>query len=340
MPKRKSAKKRAVKKTKNRFFIPFPLMLFILLCVGVYLVNVSFRAQAQDINITASIQGPPVTTPSTITTPADNTHFSAVPIVVAGDCSANTAYVEIFRNNVMSGSAICDGSNKFEIAIDLFKDRNDLTAHSFNINDNEGPVSAVLTVYYDTPEPPASQPSNRATNNEANSQPPENATSQTPSEISNPLLLKTAFVYKGYYVDQEVEWPLEISGGSKPYAFNVDWGDGSNNVISRKNEGQFNIKHKYKQAGGYKGSYTIKVQASDANANYTYIEFFVVVTDKTSDTFGGSIYTKTPPTLGSVKNWLWWAWPVYASIFLMAISYKLGEREEFKILRRRGLLRH
>jgi hypothetical protein len=340
MPKRKAAKKRAVKKSKNRLFISFPLILFVLLCVGVYLVNVTFRAQAQDIKITAAIQGPPVTTPSTINSPADGTHFSAVPVDVTGDCSANTAYVEIFRNNFMSGSTICDGNNKFEIEIDLFKGRNDLTAHSFNVNDNEGPVSSVVTVYYDAPEPTPSQPATPESSDETNDQTPSNTTSQNQAEAPSPLLLKTAFVYKGYYVDQEIEWPLEISGGSKPYAFNIDWGDGSNTVISRKTEGPFNIKHKYKQPGGYKGSYKIKVQASDSNGAYAYLEFFVIVSDKNSDSFAGSIYHKTPPTLGNVRNWLWWAWPVYTTILFMALSYKLGEREEFKILKRRGLLRH
>src|SRR6266550_3261904 len=100
----------------------------------------------------------------------------------------------------MSGSAICTGSRIFELQIDLFPGKNDLTAHSFNINDNEGPVSAITTVYYDIPAP---------------------SSGQTP----NPLILKTAFIYKGYYVNQEVDWPLEISGGNKPYAFNIDWGD-------------------------------------------------------------------------------------------------------------------
>ena len=131
-----------------------------------------------------------------------------------------------------------------------------------------------------------------------------------------------------------------ISGGTKPYALNIDWGDGSNSVISRKSEGPFNIKHKYKKPGGNKGAYTIKVQASDSEERYAYIEFFVVVSSHSSDAVGGSIYSKTPPTLGNLRTWLWWAWPVYSSFFLMAISYKLGEREEFKILKRRGLLRH
>lgn len=330
MAKRKTAKKRTVKKTKSRFFIPFPLILFLLLCAGAYLFNATFRASAQDIQITAAIQGEPVTTPATITTPADGTHFSAVPINVAGNCPANAAYVEIFRNNIMSGSAICDSGSKFTIDIDLFPGQNDITAHSFNVNDNEGPISIIVGVYYDAPQPSTADSSGSS----------DNTTATTPQEAPSPLIVKTVFVYKGYYVDQEVEWPLEISGGTKPYAFNIDWGDGSNSVVSRKSEGPFSIKHKYKKPGVNKGAYKIKVQASDSEARYAYIEFFVVVSNHSPDVAVGNIYSKTPPTLGSLRTWLWWAWPVYSSFFLMAISYKLGEREEFKILKYRGLLRH
>ena len=220
----------------------------------------------------------------------------------------------------MSGSAICDTDRKFNIDIDLFSGQNDITAHSFNINDNEGPISHVLGLYYDAPQ--------------------TNVSNKTPQETVNPLIVKTAFVYKGYYVDQDVEWPVVVSGGTKPYAFNIDWGDGSNSVVSRKSEGPFSIKHKYKKPGGNKGAYKIRVQASDSEERYAYIEFFVVVNNHSSDVAVGSVYSKPPPTLGSLKTWLWWAWPVYSSVLLMVVSYKLGEREEFKILKRRGLLRH
>ncbi|MBX4201633.1 hypothetical protein KW803_01925 [Candidatus Saccharibacteria bacterium] len=333
MPKRKTANKRAVKKkSKNRFFIPFPLILFLLLCAGVYLVNSTFRAEAQDIQVTAQIQGPAVTDPPVITSPADGTHFSAVPVVVQGNCPANAAYVEIFRNNIMSGTAICTSGGTFSLEIDLFAGSNEITSRAFNVNDNAGPVSGIFTVYYDSAQP-VSVPGQPTGSSQDNSSQGSGSSGSESSAIS-PLILKTVFVYKGYYVDQEVIWPLDISGGSKPYAFNVDWGDGTNSVISRKSDGPFNIKHKYKKPGGYKGQYTIKVQASDADANYAYLEFFILVSVKSDDVFNASnIFNKQPPALGSLNHWLWIAWPVYSTIFLMTVSYKLGEWEELRFLR-------
>ncbi|MBX4197276.1 hypothetical protein KW801_01820, partial [Candidatus Saccharibacteria bacterium] len=277
------------------------------------------------ILVTARISGPAITDPASITVPADGTHFSAVPIDVSGSCPTNAAYVEIFKNNVLAGSAICSAGNTFELQIDLFPGRNDLTAHSFNITDDEGPVSAIVTVYYDVPQPPPT--------------PPGSTTPISKPSKPNPFLLKTAFLYKGYYTGQEVQWPVEIVGGNPPYALNVDWGDGQNSIISRKAAGEFMINHTYSMAGGYKGSYTIKIQASDTDSNYAYLQFFVIVTDTQTGPSIGNIYTKSPPTIGSLRHLLWVAWPAYISVLLMVVAFKLGEREEFLFLRSHGRLR-
>jgi hypothetical protein len=330
MPRTKTAKSRTSKKSASRpkrWFIPYPLVLFLLLAAGVFLVAWTFRVSAEDILVTARIQGPAITTPAIITSPADGTHFSAVPVEVSGSCPPNAAYVEIFRNNVLSGTAICSGSSTFDLQIDLFPGQNDLTAHSFNITDDEGPVSTPVAVFYDVPPPPPS------------STPAGSPTGSTKTPNANPLLIKTAFVYKGYYTGQEVQWPIEIAGGSLPYALNVDWGDGKSSIISRKTGGQFTINHIYSKTGGYHGNYTIKLQASDTENDYAYLQFFVIVNDKQTGPGIGNIYTKAPPTIGGLRHLLWVAWPAYISVLLMVIAFKLGEREELLFLRKHGALK-
>jgi hypothetical protein len=324
MPKRKTAKKRPAKKNKSRLSMPYPLVAFLFLCAGFFLVACTFGVSADDVLVTAAIKAPPISSPAIITSPPDGAHFSAVPITVSGSCPPNAAYIEIFRNGFMGGSAICSGSSTFTLQADLFPGANQLTAHSFNSTDDEGPVSSKVTVYYDVPKAPSPAPGQPS------------GSSSKPSGA--PLTLKTAFIYKGYYVNQPIEWPLEISGGTAPYAFNVDWGDGSNSVISRKDAGQFNLNHTYTQPGGYKGNYQIRVQASDADGNYAYMEFFVIVNARSQDIIG-SIYSKPPPSLNNLRGLLWVAWPAYLTIFLLAVAFKLGEREELIILKRRGQLR-
>jgi hypothetical protein len=324
---RQKAKKKAskqIRSRKKRSIFSYPLFLFLLLCSGVFLIAWTFRANA-DVLVTAKVSAPFVTQPAVITSPSDGTHFSLIPITVSGTCPANAGYVEIFDNNVMRGTAICDTSSNFQLSVDLFPGTNSLVAHVFNITDDEGPVSSAVTVYYDVPQPPAGNPT---------------AAPRSPSHGSPSLpVLKTAFIYRGYHIGQAVEWPLELSGGLPPYAVSVDWGDGTSDLISRSQPGQFNINHTYSQPGDTKNSFTIKVKASDANGNSAYLQFFVIVTPQSIGA-AGNIFTKSPPHLSSGLNWLWIAWPLYVVILLMAVSYLLGEREELVILRKKGMLRH
>ncbi|HET6863649.1 MAG TPA: PKD domain-containing protein [Candidatus Saccharimonadales bacterium] len=324
---RSKTKKRAAKSVKRKklWFVPYPLFLFILLLSGVYLVAWTFNAHADDLVVNAIVKDKQITDPAVITFPANGDHFKAVPITVDGTCPDYGAYVEIFDNNVMRGSAICDNSKQFTLQIDLFAAQNKLEAHVFNLTDDEGPVSAPVTVYYDVP--PAPQPNLQTT--------PAGSSGKT-----SPLLLQTAFVYKGYYTNQEVVWPLEISGGSPPYALSVDWGDGRSSIISRPQAGQFNINHIYKQPPDNKlGNYTVKVQASDAAGNYTYLQFFVIVNVRNQAGASGSIYSKGPPSLGGFHQWVWAVWPFYAALVLMAISFKLGEHEESLLIKKRQQIR-
>jgi hypothetical protein len=322
---RPKTKQRAVKTAKRKrfLFIPYPLVLFLLLCAGVYLVAWTFDAHADDLIVNAIVKDKPITERPDIDPSIDGKHYHAVPIEVSGTCPANAAYIKIFRNGFFSGSAICQ-AGKFDPEVDLFVGKNEIVAHAFNLTDDEGPVSLLVTVYYEPPQ--ASSP---------------NLQTGSPKSNGPPLELKTDFVYKGYYVGQEVQWPLEIDGGTAPYALNIDWGDGQNSIISRAKSGQFDIHHTYGSPGGYHGSYKIKVQASDVAGGYSYLEFFVIVSARTSQSVTGStnIFSKGPPTLGGLHQWVWAVWPLYVALVLMAVSYKLGEREEFLLLKKRHQLR-
>jgi len=322
---RSKTKKRASKSgpsRRRRPVLAYPLVIFLLLCAGAFLAAWTFKAGADNIFVTAKVSGPHVTHPATITTPASGSHFSSIPIAVSGSCPANAAYIEIFDNNVMRGTAICS-SGSYSLMIDLFPGLNDLTAHAFNLTDDEGPVSAVTTVTYNLPQPAAS------------SSPA--SSSAVPS--ANPLTLNTAFVYKGYYVGQQVSWPLQISGGTPPYAISVDWGDGTSDLMSRSTAGQFQVDHTYGQPNSPNGSYTIKVKATDTDGQNAFIQFFLIVNDIKDTSLSNNIFSKPPPSIKNDLKWLWVAWPVYVLIVMMAFSYLLGEREELIILRKRGVMR-
>jgi hypothetical protein len=328
---RKSAGRRPVKKSKSRTkraIFGYPLFVFLMLCAGVFLLTATFPGLADDVHITAKVSGPLVVNPAVITDPADGTHFSAIPINVGGTCPANAAYVEIFRNDVMSGSAICDTNQMFQLSTDLFPGANSLTAHVFNLTDDEGPVSDAVNVVYDAPQP--SPPTSGGQ--------PAGGSPKTPPAAASPLTVETEFVYKGYRLGDLVEWPLAVSGGRAPYTADVDWGDGSHTAYLRESAGAFTISHRYRRLPQSGNSFTIKVSVTDADGRRAFIQFFILVTSKASSAPAASIFNKPPPTISS-RNWLWIAWPAYAGVSVMVISYWLGEREEMIILAKRGMLK-
>ena len=321
MPRQKPRKRRQAAAPKKILIFSWPAVVFVLLLIGVLLVGWTFLAVADDIDVSAKVSAPLPTGPATITAPSDGQHFSAVPITVTGTCPADGsgAYIKLFRNNVFSGTALCDGSQNFSLSTDLFPGGNKLKAVIFNKTDDAGPDSNAPVVYYDVPQNPPTQ------------NPP-----QYPPSVP-PFVITTDFKYSGFYVGQNIRWTLSVSGGSAPYALNIDWGDGKNSVVSRSGQGEFTVEHKYDKPGGFKGSYRISISGADAVGRQTSLEIFALVNQAGGTPIAGTTYN--PPPLSSTKNWLIVAWPAYLVVLLMTISYLLGEREELKVLKKRGLLR-
>lgn len=128
--------------------------LLLLLSFGLFF---SFPSSAQqDIHVTAKINAPLPTSPAVITSPYDQQHFTSPTITVLGTCG-DGAYVMLYRNSAVAGIGACTAGN-FSIIIELTSGANILQAKVYNSTDNEGPVSASITVYLDNiptqPMPP------------------------------------------------------------------------------------------------------------------------------------------------------------------------------------------
>lgn len=312
-------------KKASRLFLPYPLFVFLMLSVGVLLLSWTFNISAEDLKVRVKVPAPALTEPAVIESPADGTRFKEVPIKVTGSCPLDS-YVNIYRNNVFSGSALCSADKTFEISTDLFEGANELQVKAFNITDDEGPQSDPITVYYDAPKPPV--------------EPAPGTVSPPPASQPSvpPLLIKSDFKYKGYFTGQLVRWPLEINGGSPPYAINVEWGDGETSLISLKEAGKFNIEHIYDKAGAEKGNYEVKISATDSAGRKTYFQFFIMVRDENAPVAPGGT-TGDSAGIADKREWLKFIWPAYGIVVLMAVSFWLGEREELIELRRHAARR-
>jgi hypothetical protein len=345
MPKRKSsrstrpdvrrpvAKRKSANARSSRLFLPWPLVTFILLSIGVLLVGWTFQAEADDIHVTAKISAPLPSGPAVITSPGDGTHFSDVPITVSGTCPSDT-YIKLYRNDFFSGTVLCTTDGNFSLDTDLFPGANKLDAKIFNLTDDEGPAGVPITVYYDVPE----QPSGGGTQPQPSTGTQSSSSAQTPAAPSAvPLTIKSDYGYRGYKVGQTIEWTFEINGGIPPYAVNIDWGDGTNTLLSQKQPGKVNVSHRYKKVGnGTNGSYKVKATASDSEGRKTFMQLFLIIVPSGVPGFVSNTLPSGPRINSS---WLKLIWPAYLVVILMAASFWLGEREELTQLRHRRPMR-
>lgn len=317
----------------------YPVLLMILLCVGVLLAgwtrlvtaDVVTYSKSGSYTVHASVPGPPPATAATIDSPSDNEHFDATPISVSGTCPLTT-YVTLYRNNVMSGVALCDATGHYNLTSDLFVGQNKLKVIDYSYTDVAGPPSNTISVFYLIP---ASTNSGSTGSSNGGS-----GSSATTEKSLSPLMLKSDFAFQGYYVGTSIDWQLVIDGGKPPYAIVAEWGDGTHSLIVRTNTSSVTFSHTYNKAGGYHGSYAPIFTATDTDGQQTSLQLLAIVTNRptpvTASAYGGSTLSGLAAAGGrNVGRFIKYVWPSYLVIVLMLISYWLGERREYYVLKPR-----
>lgn len=249
------------------------------------------------VGLQAEIPANPPTVPATITVPSNGQRFTALPINVSGLCSGEVL-VKLFKNGVFAGSAQCNNGT-YTITIDLFNSQNDLIARVYDALDQTGPDSATITVYFD----------------------------QGGFNSSGPRIsLTSAFAKRGANPKQTINWPINLSGGTGPYAISVDWGDGNTQLISRSNPGEFNLSHQYSSPS----TNTIIIKATDANGASAFLQVVGVANGALAqDNQGDSSSTQ------SAKVVIMW-WPVAVAFVLVIVSFWLGGSYRVEGLRRQA----
>jgi len=291
---------------------------FLLVIVGFALTVYSSAAysaspgpEGRSVGITGIMPGEPPTVAATITTPTNGQRFPTSPVAVSGTCPKNTL-VEIFKNDIFAGSTPCDDKGSYSLEVDLLIGENRLVARVYDALNQPGPDSNIVTVFYDA-LPPQAGP-------------------VTSFDFTNTqLLLNTDAVFRGTFPEQEMNVPIDIIGGTPPYAVNVQWGDANNKVIPRADNTTFHATHTYKKAG----TYQISLQASDAAGRVAFLTVAAIVNGQppvegAASTSGDS----------SLQNRLLVLWPLYTSALAIVVSFWLGEQREKRVLLRHGLVAH
>lgn len=291
-------------------YLSLGILLFVVgnLLVGYTGFAASPPPEASSVALSGTVPAKPPTTAAVIQKPEEGQSFSNSPITVSGTCPTGTV-VEIFKNNIFAGSAVCDANGTFSVAIDLLIGQNTLIAKVYDALNQAGPPSAERHVTYNgTPLQAA-------------------ALAPLGFGITDQLVLNTDAVFRGVFPDQELRVPVSIIGGAAPYALNIQWGDATNSVYSRSSNTVFNATHVYKKAG----TYQLSIQATDVAGRVAFLSVAVIVNGQ-PDIAAASAAGTTKNT--SLLTAVLLSWPLYTAMVGMVISFWLGERREKHILMR------
>lgn len=320
----------------HRVFL-HPATVFVLLCLGVGIVNMTYRAHAGQYTVTAKVSAAALTDAATLDAPLDGAIFTTSPISVRGTCPSNS-YVVLYRNAAMSGVAICDTNNSYDIQTSLYPNGNILKVQAFNLTDDAGPVTPEITVIYNPPvvvvptSPGSSAPTSPSS--PVTTQPYQ-PTSGTSSPSGSLPLLTSLYNYQTFTTDKLFEWVVTVAGGSAPYQINTHWGDGTSSLQTVSSAQDVMINHQYSKAG----IYMIKVNLTDASGNESMLQLVAIIkdpvslitaTNSLSDGGHRSIFSTGLFILA--KNWLILVWGTYATLLLMSVSFWLGEQQKINML--------
>ena len=246
---------------------------------------------------------PPPTQGATITTPGNGSSFATSPVTVNGICPAGLL-VQIYNNNVMVGSVMCSNGS-FSLEVSLFAGTNELSAIVYDDLEQAGPASGVVTVTY---------------------------TDTSFTAFGTLMTLTSSYGRRSAAASSPLTWPLQLSGGAGPYAFSIDWGDGSGPELkSQALAGVVTIDHVYKKAGIYQ----VNVRVTDVNGVSAFLQLVAVASGKVDGTTATQADSKNGQTDAAPAQVLWV--PTVTSLALLAPSYWLGRRSQLLSLRKKML---
>ena len=244
---------------------------------------------------------PPPKEGATITTPGNGASFNTSPITVNGICP-NDLLVQVYNNGVMVGSVMCKGGS-FTLQVSLFAGTNDLTAIVYDDLDQAGPTSAVTTVTY---------------------------TDTRFTAFGSAITLTSSYGRRSAAAGTSLSWPLQLTGGTGPYAFSIDWGDGvAPELKSQALSGVVTLSHAYKKAGIYQ----VNIKVTDVNGVSAFLQVIAVSNGKVDGASANNANQTGSDTAQPKVLWI----PTAISIALLIPAYWLGRRSQLASLRNKML---
>jgi hypothetical protein len=210
---------------------------------------------------------------------------------------------------------MCENGS-FSITVSLFPGANELTAKVTDELGQNGPNSNVVTVTYN----------------------PNTGKDASFTTFGSFITLTSSYSRRAADPGSSLVWPLQLSGGTGPYAFSIDWGDGgAQDLISQPSAGIINIRHTYKTSGIYR----VTIKVTDVNGNSGFLQVIAVANGAAASAIKNS--DKQPANI-VIRNKIIWI-PAAIVTALLIPAFWLGRRHEARAMRKRlekdaEMLRH
>lgn len=239
----------------------------------------------------ATKQQPPPKEPPVITSPGGGTSGNGT-VTVSGLCK-DGLLVQVYDNDVLVGAVDCKNGS-FSLQITLFPGQNDITAIQYDELGQASPVSNLASITYNV--------------------------SVEIAGFGTPITLTSNYGRRAANPGATLSWPLILSGGVGPYAFSIDWGDGSKpDLKSVAVSGPVNIDHVYKSAG----LYHVTIRVTDVNGVTAFLQLVAIA--------NGNVTKPTTSDAGNTKTVVvtkvMWV-PAAVCLVLLPAAYWLGRRSE------------
>lgn len=259
---------------------------------------------ADSYGIEAEKPQPPPTTTATISTPNNGASYTTSPVTITGICTTGLL-VQVYDNGVLAGAANCT-TGSFSLQITLYTGQNSIDTIQYDDLSQASPTGNSITINYNNASFTA---------------------------FGTLVTLTSNYGRREADPGDTLTWPLLLSGGNGPYAFSVNWGDGSSpQLFSQTQTGTVNISHAYNQSG----IYNVTVRVADVNGVSAYLQLVAVANGKPSGTGAGSGTSSSSKnsTSASEPAKVMWA-PAAVCIVLLIPTYWLGRRSELVSLHRK-----
>lgn len=301
----------------------YPSLALLIIVTTVLAASMSWSSRAATTTLNLTVFGPPPSSGSTITSPADGAVTATSPISVYGTCPSGLL-IEIWRDGLFAGSDFCDGSGLFSVLVTLNTGANHLVARTADALGQYGPDSSSVTVTYSPPPPtptptPSASPAPLTPTPQPTTRPTSSPVFPVPKPTSvpapGPLVLDPGrHFYQTVEPGTPVDFELAVSGGTAPYRVAWDYGDGHTEQTTAAQAGPLKATHSYTAAGAYQ----VTVRVRDATGRTALIQLAVIVSGPTG----------VPTSTTHDDGLLGFVWPLLVLVALIVLSFWLGERHK------------